>query len=870
MKKKSAHSYDVREIRMIKYGVDLDLDQLINDGSIQSSWVCFGHFDFIQLRSISNNGIAVKDPLACFEKAANTMLDEQWNKPVSNSFRSLYMIKDVTGQKMNGFWDNQSLYILVARIHCDDPHEREAENVSQGESVYIGKLLDRCQKRFCFKKASGEGWFELVPKDMGGIFGCFYESLELGDIVGLFRSNQLTPLLQLARDLHEDEYVSDIYSYLGVNYKTVYDNFDVLMQNKTKVEELKKQKIPYITTRFSIRQASEAKLLFEQYADKVPQYYVTGTADAVVRWSWPNVESVNEYMLLKKLHDLLELLHKNAISYHKAFYDVITRVGIEYRAPINSRRADLSLIRLDQFDKNVRWKWLYEDEGKKIPNQWSPALRRLLASLRTMSANSVMDDLAAMLIPSVQVLLNRVLQHAKQPKHRWDKCSNDVQYFLEGWARLADDLLQLESQLTQHPELAPLPRAIPAMLLQFQQHFVRCAARLLDDTIRDNSDSRFAPILFPCTTDYIATRPVLDPENENGVSYLLCIEIPVDQLYNPYKNAYILIHEVAHYVGETTRNREKRLITLCRCMAIAATNIWRMRIELQYGIEKENTFLLPDDYFEELADGIRKNYELYLPLNALPYYLNVIDQQIISATIRAACEHSEFERFKAFLFAGGTAREQLNILTREYWEEDYDWFTFYKVALEPHWSMLMSLVRECYADLAMIELLGCDFDNYYESVYKTELKRLNDLDYSPEDWQMRIHRYRLQLVSGVMGSEWTRNAELKGDDLKTCEVEEPSDMKGSITPDGENNSEDNKYDLLYRLEQLGNTLDKVELNELEEYLRECKENLSSFLKGRSLQKELKIVSPSSFDWGKMRRFSELEALKWRAEKVSKS
>lgn len=674
--------------------------------------------------------------------------------------------------------------------------------------------------------------------------GCFYETLELGDIFCFLKSDALEPLLALAHYLYGRECVSAVYSYVGVNCARIPpDGFSY----KERII-LSHLSLNYISTRFSVRQVREAQdFLQKKYAPPGDPYYVAGTADIMIQW-----KEKNEYALLCWLRDFLAHLRERPDHFYKSFYDVITRIGIVYEHQEDCRETDLPASRLAAFDRVVDYVWLY-DEAVELPSEWGPTLMRLLAMLRTMSANSAMDDLAAMLIPSVRAFLSRLkrLSNAELRAERWN---GTITYFLERWIRLTDDMLHLESQLTQHPELNPSPHAVPAMLLQLEQRFVRQAADLLED--RENKiEGGFIPVIFPCLTDHIRTRSILNPHDETGKggSCPLCIEAPVEQLFSPFVIEHILIHEVAHYCGAALRLRNPRLDCLCHCYAYAIVHYWHARITENCFISKlSHPSALGEGYYDRLAKRVEDAYRKMVKTGEAES-LNEIKQYLPQAAIKVLSEHEEYEDFLRRLIADQPLDYQMEYAQMDYWRQDYVYYSRFSIDLSKHGDLLYHLCKECYADVAMICLLNCKPLDYYNAVFGLEMTRLEERRQLPLPYRiMRRHWVRLRLVCNAIGTwRWLDMEKEKEAELKKHPFSGP-----------------------FTESTLDYAISENEHIRLLAYLKECKLDIKSHLFSKpdqvaELRKIYRATRTESFDWDALRRYAENAAREWHADDLSR-
>lgn len=849
--------YDVREVRLIKTSVKATISSVVSKNQ-EMSYLCLGHFDVLQVFPVEIG--PSKAPLLRIREAA-LLKDKTCDNSGLSEIDSYYVDRFYTLSECSHgcttFWEKDSHFLIMARIHCDaligtDKEKQQSEDKWRGinsKQSFVKRLLARS---LSYPKREGSSYSDLSSfsyQVSGGITveGCIYESLELGDLVCFLKGDSLSPLLEHIRFLYEDRHVSDVYSYIGLNYAK-------LMDYNAEEDPPRTQLLPYLSSRFAVRRAAAAEKFIKKYwSEKAVEesFHVVGTSDILYDW-----EEKNEQSLLKVFQVICKDINNRDNLYYEAFFDVVTRIGIQYCSPEKaSREEDLASYRLDIFDNQIDYSWL-NNTVHVLPTEWGPTLKRLIGTLRTMTANSVMDDLAAMLIPSIQAFLSRLETLYKQGSP-WNLYNDCIIYFVDRWERIMVELTQQESQLTQHPELSGVPHSIPAMLLQFQQGFVREAANVFGS----QGESGVVPVIFPGAVDHIRTRSILKPRDLPQESiFPLSIEVPTEQLYDVYKTAVILSHEVAHYCGRDLRRREERLECLYVCYSYMIANLWNRRVMISPYYKKNIEKFPAREPFEypSLLEGegnvkerIQNCYCRHLNLDDNPVLLNSIQRTLFHAAVETACSHNDFERFRNYVISGALPQDQLAYLERPYWLADYDWFKVYEEVLQSHGKLLMHLVKECYADIAMIILLRCTVDDYYNAVFGVELHRLEARRLLPlPSSLMRRHLYRLDLVVNAIkccDKKWAVNSE----QLMTKLINE--------SKCGEAVWNEKQFS--------GNILLEPEKKILTGYLRDCAKNLENHMKRKkkkveNLRNILLSVRDDNFDWNALRHYAETCSLEW--------
>ena len=199
--------YDVCVIDLIK---SLSVDVLKNFIAIEksNSYFCLGHFDIMLAKRFSG----LQFPLEVIQNSTHSRDDASWEKLITKNWRHpLYALKQTTSEdcttrkELDQFWNMNCNFLLVSRFHCDRVgHDSHSMSFSQ-------ELLDYSRKETTDSPISHltidqetkayTQYLEhtvvpaLPPKETVAAAVVFYDSLELGDIVGFIKSNSIRPLV---------------------------------------------------------------------------------------------------------------------------------------------------------------------------------------------------------------------------------------------------------------------------------------------------------------------------------------------------------------------------------------------------------------------------------------------------------------------------------------------------------------------------------------------------------------------------------------------------------------------------------------------------------------------------------------------------
>ena len=844
-------NYDLRVIWLEKIQKENSLTSF--RAEYDESWICLGHYDMIWIEQLNIKG---------------TPLDTVWehtrkpHREGSNYRYPLYILhqfckeSNKEQEQFTRFWEQSSIYTTVARLHCNHTND-------ENHKTLINLLIKHCReekKLFKVQEYSEQGFVELtVYPDRSievSVQVVFYESLELGDLVVISKGNSINAILSFQRDIFECNFVSDIYTYCGIakwvfqrknDFETVLEQYPVL--NNTY--------LAYASTRFSVQNAKDAQefLRTDNFLEAKPHYFVTGTADIVIEWSDSEKSKISEKDFLTCIYHIIS--QEKVI--HSAFRDVITRIGLDYTYTHSSPQENMQYI-LPMSEE------LHNELcDKDSPYSWGLQFLKILDTMKTMLKDSVMDDLAKLLYPGIRALIQRLeyLIVEQTGKNIGWQASYDKQIlsFMNEWTSFINDIIHLEVQLVQHPELSPARYFIPAMILHFEQQWViECAETIQEiDKVLDfpSQNYKFQPILIPTTIDNASTICILDPWNDKEYSKQvpLRIRLPIDKLYQPWETAHILCHELAHYCSNAIRDREKRL----KCLMNCAINFMLGVVYKQMRGSSVDTQKMR--YYHASAFSQLK---MLMIDHINESYLSQVEINLPNAIWNLASNPFFQDEYREYLFQGLSADEQkrsfLNAIKQNQMKERIS----YKELYTDHIIYcLIDLCRECYADIVMILTLHCSFKSYYKCVFQKEFTSLEDNDDMLEVAENHINRMALVVLTicdpNIEGEEWYRSytpKESLGQE-SLLKVQKWLEQTQQPTTDKhywyKNQAMESEGSWAY--------LYASEAEDILEYLKSC---ASEFLKCMAKKSDkltplrtiIGKVAEQSFDWNEIRSYTE--------------
>lgn len=850
--------YDVCVIDLLKATSSNTLKSFLTSDD-RDTYLCLGHFDIMRIQRVASTQL----PLEAIQNIVKRGIDTSWDPPAENCRYPLYALKQTKHGdnqiqvELNQFWETICNFFFVIRFHCDrdDCAPAPFSDALMQRSRYqpAGSSISHLQinnKIKAYTQYLDQTPFSDSCQSIAASV-IFYDSLELGDIVGIIKSDSMFTAMGILQHLCGCKAVSDAYTYCGVNSELLSDN---LLPSERYIP-LCSHHLTCTTTRFSIKLACQANILLQNLQQNGARIgFVTGTADVMVEWT-PCTE--REF-----------LSHINTIvrfdNLYEAFSDIITRIGVPYMHPKDSRQKPLTKASFsDLLSHGV-------DELSSVftgrLERWRYPVSRMIGTLQSMYESSILDALALLLFPGVKAFLSRIC-YLKE-RNLWDTVyEEDISDFLDDWTALANDISHLESQIMQHPELTPARYYIPAMVLQFERTFLmeyvgimkRLDSQAAKPKILTNS-REFAPILLPTAEESVYTSCPLDPEFDTNYTEAspLCIFLPIQRIYQPWILTHMLCHEIQHYSGDALRCRNERLMCLARSAAAYIVALLNLQ-SLEPRSYQISNLQEERDFQEEIASLISRRLE---DAEGPPYLKHIRD--ILPGIMFDVAQRPENqERIQNILFYGKTLSDQmanvrwkcqLNTLANGVIFENF----FFK-----HIYYLCGLYKECYADIAMILTLRCSFEDYYNCFYREEQQKFNENTSKIKDKQvLERHTDRLSLVMLIVEKfipSWS--AQINTTDFLARGARKKVSHWKEVCQDID--SPNYTWQRLYVNDMiLEYALLADEAKELESYLMQCATKLKNALTQEknnvaSLRNHLKYVSCNGFDWNSAREYMKL-------------
>lgn len=645
----------IRKILLKKMLLPVDVDKLggtqpygwVPPGS--KKWIGFGHFDEI----------------CTFPDEVGTDLTyiQQCRSEISNHnseyefFHPLFLI--VPSSKASEiyeqeFWDKECWFLSVSRIHLS-------------ESSLPVEKFDTLAKAI-----------EADLKDTNTFFA-IYHSVELSDMVLVQKSNCLNDLTKQSLTLRKHKDVGRSYTYIGINHKyLIKNNFSDFTD-----------KLPLFSMRFAVRNPNEAKKYIDfainELGTCIP-YSVAGVDDILINYQGLEVSKI------------LQLFYKWFVSEDcgskllAAFSEVTTRIGTEYsqKNPCNENECKLyaECKGLLEIINHIAES---DTEGRFVASGWFKPLSEICNALVRMSQTSVMDEFVYLLLPGVKAFLQHIEYRVKNKLGNNDSDAKVEEYnsMVNECSHLMEQIMRIEGQLSNQPELRPVVYDIPVFLLEYIMAFLNKVVIYLQK--KDSPpDVSIKFLIVPSLCEHIASLEIFSANPEKQIPGLVLVKIPVKLLYDPKTVLMALCHETAHFVGENLRNREMRKKMYIQASATLLVN----------SIFKCNSFSL----HKKLSKDISSRLEKYINPE-----IKDLKKQVLKFANEIVEDESKYIEYAWSAVCSSIGSERLFFLTQNERRNAFSLFT-------GQLNNLTILFKDIYADICMFHLLKLEPESYVNAV----------------------------------------------------------------------------------------------------------------------------------------------------------
>lgn len=646
--------------------------------AIGDKWIALGYFDTLQFYELPVDGTSswIQSMWAHNVQCSATLTGDFYYHP-------LHLIASITDEDQmlyQEFWEAEDCpYIFLTMVQAADP-SRLWEISDKSVIQYLDDLLG----------------MQPNKKDLRHVF---YRTVELSDLVVLWRSNEICKILAGMQSLYQKAAIGDLNTFPAIQFAFL-DSF--IPQN---ISNSQKRKI-FVSIQYTVKDPDKANSFFSNVLPaESPAFFTTGVEDIRV----VNQEVTTDDLLVHLKRTLLN--SENRTLFDQAFSESATQIGIpdnRCSEPLcrNTSLEQECITLLDRFQA-IRNRLKTDKSNQQFDWSWIKAVSNLLNALVDMSRNWVMDGFCYLMLDAAKLFCSEIKKTTSDDGTALTaRQMEDIQRFVRGWGTLMEQATKMDGRFLQMPGFSPALCEIPAKLLEFYLAFTRKIISIIQagDSEKIEGERKISLLFVPKICRRVKVNSIFKEDSYHN--HLLYVDIPLDQLYSPGEILCALSHEVAHFAGETWRCREVR------------------KFELLYTLS------------QEFATYLRVNTAtpvsiIYVHLKDSCNVDGLIAQDILQNAYECMLEIAAqdmgllLEKFKSDIVdeADTLVLGQINdlrsesiLLARQ--------FIMKKSYMESAAKNLKYLFQECYADLNMILLLHLSVKDYIKMA-GNELKYLS-------------------------------------------------------------------------------------------------------------------------------------------------
>lgn len=402
---------------------------------------------------------------------------------------------------------------------------------------------------------------EGVAKNSSRVECMFCRTLELSDLVVLMRSDSLYSLTELLHEIYLLPDIGDMSTFAAIDQQYLLHDF---VPGKSSVQgEL------CVEMKCVVRKTKELSQYLELIAPfSGDAYFVTGIEDLHIQW--PRIQ---EDAFLAFLQQIFRNDDVNQ-SFCKVFSECITQIGIPENGGNTAPKADrdgqrgseetlLTKACVDLLADFQRTRERRQYAWHSIDQAWLKSAHSLFNAMTDMSRNWVLDGFCYLILGAANRFCQDVENKTALPSGLGrdvqqegidEKYLSGTQRFVRGWGVLMEQATRTDGRFIQMPGFSPAMCEIPARLLEFYLAFTQQCAKIL--CTQDDREGDIALLLVPKICRRMKVESIFDDVRD--IDHLLYVDIPLETLYSPTKVLCCLNHELAHFVGEHWRNRDRR------------------------------------------------------------------------------------------------------------------------------------------------------------------------------------------------------------------------------------------------------------------------------------------------------------------------
>jgi len=608
-------------------------------------------------------------------------------------FSSLYIVRDCASKKsIQDFWGAQRRFFCVTSVYM--PEGCVAD-------------FDRAKKsRMRMEEALGEAKQDGLQFDHR-----IYSTLQIAELAIVWKSDSLRDVMEAMRRLylHFDGYTRTICAVPVAHLFCAGEERASLWPPKPETKLAGGKDAGMLSVHISTKsyQALQwlrwnerspfAGLLDMREYETMQDFFTHGHEDYIGL-----ALEADDFMLYRLLHDLVMAFPNPEFRAATAHLQTQFAIRILEPGQLNQPedRADSGLAAITKWMVGRVQKLAEHPLVQQQPWFYEFAMQGQL--LRQMACSFVMDSVVFLLLDSVNYFCEW-LEALFDPANRNDEQAvraaflqkNEIFEYLRGWSHLSTHMIRSDAIMQVHPSMPPPSDNFCTGVLEFCYAFLYRTTKYLRDLesfpVGESPRRTFVHVLVPTLRRWVMTTEYFKDDGsfdiDKGPSFLY-LEVPYQNISEPFFMISSLVHEGAHYFGERLRKLRGRIFAKCVAMHLCVNLKLRMEPEVFAYLSATLQELLVVR-FQSMDD---LDYLVKLRYAAEEALTRILSQE---ETYRQLQAYSEYQR-------PGDFKDRVNRLLYA----DYPMRLHGPSRLHNAVDQMIHLCKEGYADIVMIDTLG--------------------------------------------------------------------------------------------------------------------------------------------------------------------
>ena len=684
----------------------------------------------------------------------NKLLAEQMFDSIF--FKSLYLIypaKEKYIDKTDTFWNIESPFFFVSVVHMD--HCCVDFGTLKCGREHIIKMIDNK------KRLNNTNWTFRYR---------VYYSIDLSDYIIVWKTEEPADVMAAIRFLYEN---SDFIGYTNTICALPTHNFE----NLPKTKKLLGKKLFSMSIQAVAKSYSEARKMHEEIIEDMKNKYEIKSKPC---FSMGNEDYLGFFEKVSPvaLYDLYYILMNDA-NFDNAVLSLNTTLSIDGYAEINEAEVAICETNVKTIEVLSAAKTIKKDlmcvchEIKEdfinlfngnsgVFNRffWKKTLVELLVLLDNMSKSTVFDSACFLFLDSIHLFLSfiKYLRAQNQTDEELICALKEnelhIETFIREWEQLINHVVQIDGAFQKTPGYEPLNYNVSQSIVEFQNAFAQKVIRYFSSLDKINTDNaqttNISSFVVPkLCRKFKTTQWFFDDRAKDS---LLFITIPVSQMFETFSNMVALTHEISHYCSNDVRLRKCRTeAVLLSIASLICSNLQlnsNNSIKFAFNVLKE---LFEDEsdneyncYLSDLSviskrvafrfldnvENLNKLFYVYLDDYAKEYGKELNDKAGFAVKVRRISTHLI-----------GVPSDDDNVFI--------DFRSIYSLIDD-----LIILVKEGYADLMMVYVLGLKPEDYLKESFKDLSLLSNKIDYKKV--YFKYQRVLVVCEALILSGLWSR------------------------------------------------------------------------------------------------------------------